>query len=426
MSPAFFLFAFICVYKLCQVHEPLFRSLRGMERCGTIEYSRWRFGSAGKRVWFSLLRKKGIRMEAKKKFIVNVMFYGIILLIVLLVCKYILPIMTPFVIAFIVSAIINAVVKRMHFKKPSLRRLVSILLCALIYGVIFVAVVLIGVKLVSTVADLIRGIPQFFSTYIMPWLEGGADSLETAVTPYDSMLASWIDEMASSLVKSLSQFVTSFSGRALVWITSSATAIPSVIVDIVIMVIASFFLVMDFDKVLGFLLKLVPVKQRELLNTSAHYTKTMVLVYIKSYSLLFMLTFVELTIGFLLLRIPNAVVLALAIAVFDLMPVLGTGGILLPWVLGALLMKNYVMAFGILALYLVITGIRNTLEPRIVGKQIGLHPLATLAAMLLGLRLFGLVGMFALPIALTVANAMTRTRQKANTQKKEETASAAT
>lgn len=365
-------------------------------------------------------------MEAKKKFIVNVMFYGIILLIVLLVCKYILPIMTPFVIAFIVSAIINAVVKRMHFKKPSLRRLVSILLCALIYGVIFVAVVLIGVKLVSTVADLISGIPQFFSTYIMPWLEGGADSLETAVTPYDSMLASWIDEMASSLVKSLSQFVTSFSGRALVWITSSATAIPSVIVDIVIMVIASFFLVMDFDKVLGFLLKLVPVKQRELLNTSAHYTKTMVLVYIKSYSLLFMLTFVELTIGFLLLRIPNAVVLALAIAVFDLMPVLGTGGILLPWVLGALLMKNYVMAFGILALYLVITGIRNTLEPRIVGKQIGLHPLATLAAMLLGLRLFGLVGMFALPIALTVANAMTRTRQKANTQKKEETASAAT
>ena len=362
-------------------------------------------------------------MEAKKKFIVNVLFYGIILLIVLLVCQYILPIMTPFIIAFAVSALIHTVTKRLHFKKESIRRLVSIIMCGFIYAVVLVVIVLIGVKLISTVADVIREIPQFFTTYVSPWLEGGADTLETAVTPYDTMLASWIDEMASSLVKSLTQFVTSFSGKALVWVTSSATAIPSVIVDIVIMVISTFFMVLDFEKVLGFLVKLVPAKQRDLLNTSAHYTKTMVLVYIKSYSILFSLTFMELTIGFLLLRIPNAVVLALAIAVFDLMPVLGTGGILLPWVLVSLLMENYGMAFGILALYLVITGIRNTLEPKIVGKQIGLHPLATLAAMLLGLRLIGLVGMFAFPITLTVINAMRRTRK--NNAKKEEPESAA-
>lgn len=350
-------------------------------------------------------------MEAKKKFIVNVLFYGIIILIVLLVCQYILPIMMPFVIAFCVAALVNAASKRMKLRKESLRRLIAIIMCGLIYSVVFIAVVFIGAKVVSAVADVLVKIPQLFTTYVMPWLESSANDLETAVTPYDSMLASWIDTIASDLLKSLSQFVTSVSGKALVWVTSSATAIPSVIVDIVIMVIATFFLVLDFDKVWGFLIKLVPSKQRDLLNTGAHYTKTMVLVYIKSYSLLFLLTFVELTIGFLILKIPNAAVLAIAIAVFDLMPVLGTGGVLLPWALMMLIMENYVMAIGILVLYLIITGIRNTLEPKIVGKQIGLHPLATLAAMLLGLRLFGLVGMFALPIALTVANAMRRTRQ---------------
>lgn len=360
-------------------------------------------------------------MEAKKKFIVNVLFYGIIILIVLLVCQYILPIMTPFVIAFCVSAMINALTKRMKLHKESLRRLVAVAMCVLLYLVVFVAIALISAKVVSAVADVLVKIPQFFSTYIVPWLESSANDLETAVTPYDTMLATWIDNIASDLLKNLSQFVTSVSGKALVWVTSSATAIPSVIVDIVIMVIATFFLVLDFDKVWGFLMKLVPCKQRQLLNTSAHYTKTMVLVYIKSYSLLFLLTFVELTIGFLILKIPNAAILAIMIAVFDLMPILGTGGVLLPWALVMLIMDNYKMAIGILVLYLVITGIRNTLEPKIVGKQIGLHPLATLAAMLLGLRLFGLVGMFAFPITLTVANAMrtTRMQQAADAKSKE-------
>lgn len=358
-------------------------------------------------------------MEAKKKFIVNVLFYGIIISIVLVVCKYILPIMTPFVIAFCVSALINAATKRMKLKKESLRRLIAVALCVLIYAVAFVAVALISSKVVSTAADMVVKVPQAFTTYVVPWLENSANDLEIAVTPYDTMLASWIDNIASELLKSLSQFVTSFSGKALVWVTSSATAIPSVIVDIVIMVIATFFLVLDFDKLWAFLMKILPDKPRELLNTSVHYTKNMVLVYIKSYAFLFLLTFVELTIGFLILRIPNAAILAILIAIFDLMPILGTGGILLPWALMLLIMDNYKLAIGILVLYLVITVIRNTLEPKIVGKQIGLHPLATLASMLLGLRLFGLVGLFAFPITLTVISAMHRTRKE---KEKEESA----
>ena len=69
-------------------------------------------------------------------------------------------------------------------------------------------------------------------------------------------------------------------------------------------------------------------------------------------------------------------------------------------------------AVGLLVLYLVITGIRQTLEPKIVGKQIGLHPLATLVAMLLGLELFGLLGLFGVPILVAVINSMYRSKPK--------------
>lgn len=363
-------------------------------------------------------------MEAKRKFIIDVFFYGIIAVIVLLLCKYVLPILTPFIIALCVSAIVNAIIRKIPFKVEKLRKITGVLFCGLIYSIAFLLIILVGVKVVGEVASILKAIPRVFTNSILPLLENGANTLETAVVQYDTTLATWIDNMAATLLKNIGQFVTDFSGKAVVWVTSSATAIPSLVVDLVIMIISTFFMIIDFDKVWAFFKKLIPAKQRELMATSVHYTKTMVLVYIKSYSLLFLITFAELSIGFMLMKIPNAIVLALTIAVFDLMPILGTGGILLPWALVMAIMQNYVMAVGLLLLYMVIAGVRNTLEPKIVGKQIGLHPLATLVAMLLGLRLFGIVGMFAFPITLTVVNAMRRTK-KPNEKGSEATAASA-
>lgn len=94
--------------------------------------------------------------------------------------------------------------------------------------------------------------------------------------------------------------------------------------------------------------------------------------------------------------------MALAIAVFDILPVLGTGGILLPWAVILLLLGDKMLAAGILVLYLVITVVRNIAEPRLVGKQIGLHPLATLIAMFLGLKILGIAGMVLFPMLLAV------------------------
>ena len=106
--------------------------------------------------------------------------------------------------------------------------------------------------------------------------------------------------------------------------------------------------------------------------------------------------------GLLFLRIPYAVFIALGIAVFDILPVLGTGGILLPWTVVMLVLGDYPMAVGILLLYIVITVVRNSLEPKIVGKQVGLHPLITLIAMFVGLQLGGLPGLIAAPMSIVI------------------------
>ncbi len=351
-------------------------------------------------------------MEAKKHFIINIVFYGIVLAIVLVACKYVLPIMTPFIIAFAVASLFNWLTKQMGLKRERLRRLLAIALCSVLYAVVFLGVLMAGAKLINEAGSIVSAIPSTFSNQIMPFLDSMATRLETAITPYDTQLASYVDSLTTSVVSNLGKFATDFSKTALVFVTNCATSVPGLIVQIVITVISTFFILLDYEKICKFLLKLVPASKRELFSTSLHYTKTMISVYIKSYSLLFLLTFVELSIGFLILRVDHAILLATLISIFDLMPILGTGGILLPWALISLLFGDWFRAIGMLVLYLIITGIRQTLEPKIVGKQIGLHPLATLVAMLLGLKLFGIVGMFGVPVLLAVSTAMYRAKPK--------------
>ena len=351
-------------------------------------------------------------MEAKKKFIINIVFYGIMLAIVLLLGKYILPIMTPFLIAFAVAGFFEWLTKKFGMKREHLRRLLSLAMCTVLYALVFWCVLMIGAKLITGATGFVTSIPSIFTEQIMPFMDMVATRMETAVTPYDSQLATYIDQLTTSVLQNIGKFATDFSKTAVVFVTNCAAAVPGVIVQIVITVISTFFMTLDFQKICSFLMKFVPGSKRELVSTSLHYTKTMILVYIKSYSLLFLLTFVELSLGFLILGVKKPIVLALTIAVFDLLPILGTGGIVLPWALIALIAGNWGRAIGLFVLYLVITLIRQTLEPKIVGKQIGLHPLATLAAMLLGLKLFGLAGLLGVPVVLAVFVSMYRSKPK--------------
>ena len=126
------------------------------------------------------------------------------------------------------------------------------------------------------------------------------------------------------------------------------------------------------------------------------------------YTIMFFITTAELYAGFFLLDIPYKLGLAVGIAIFDLMPILGVGGILLPWGAIALIMGDIRIGIGVIVLYIVICAMRYIIEPRFVGSQISLHPLATLVAMVVGLRLAGLAGMLVLPVTLMAITKLRR------------------
>ena len=147
--------------------------------------------------------------------------------------------------------------------------------------------------------------------------------MEEILDSADPMIASAVENSFQQLTENLGQIVSSLSVNALRLISGYASGIPSFFVTLVITVVATFFMAADFERILGFFKKIIPDEGPENLPCGEGFAKNFFFVFIKSYSFLMFLTFVELTIGFLILGIPFAGWIALGIAIFDILPVLG-------------------------------------------------------------------------------------------------------
>ena len=199
------------------------------------------------------------------------------------------------------------------------------------------------------------------------------------------------------------------SKGALSIITGLAGSLPAFVMNFLLTVISSFFCTMDYYTITSFFARLLPQKARSTLFAVKRSGVDILLKFGKAYALLLMLTFAELLIGLTLLKVQYAFLLSAVIALVDILPVLGTGTVLVPWALGALITGNGPLGAGLLILYAIIGVVRQTLEPRVVGQQIGLYPLVTLISMFLGAKLFGFAGLFGLPVAVTIFVQLQRT-----------------
>ena len=110
----------------------------------------------------------------------------------------------------------------------------------------------------------------------------------------------------------------------------------------------------------------------------------------------------ELMIGFLVIGISNPIGLAVGIALFDALPVFGTGTIMIPWAVMELINGNYTLAAGVFVVYCIIDIMRNILEPKIIGTQFEMNPIVALITVYLGYQLFGIIGMVVLLITVYI------------------------
>lgn len=341
-------------------------------------------------------------MERKQNFIVNIIFYGLIIVLLWAACKYVLPVLTPFIVAFVIASLIRIPVKRLYGSSEVRNKLISVITCIIFYAVVFSILMVVSINLYHTVSEFLISIPVIYQNDIVPALSLVYDLIEESLTSMDAGIAAELDDVFRESLNSVGAYIKNFSMNAVKVLSGSLVEIPGFIIKLVITIISTFFCMIDYDKIIKLFVKLIPSGKKETVINLVGYYKSTLMIYLKSYSLLFLLTYVELAIGFTILKIPYAPLIGLLVAIFDILPILGVGGILLPWAVILFIMKEIPLGIGMLILYLVITFIRNTAEPRLVGKQIGLHPLATLIFMYLGLRFLGFLGMFLFPVTLAV------------------------
>ena len=343
--------------------------------------------------------------EKKKKFIVDVTYLALVLALSYLLLRYALPLLMPFVLAFLIAYVLRRPIRFLSRTLHVPKGLVAVLLVVLTYGVIGLLLTLAGIRITATITSLVQQIPSFYYSHILPALTELFTWLEELLAKLDPSLMSALQELQTQLIDMLWQLVSSLSGLLLGGVslaTSLATSLPGFLIRLLLMVISTFFIAIDYEKIVRFCLGCLHGNTRKVVLQIKAYVVGTLFVCIRSYALIMCITFVELSIGLSIIGIERAMLVALLIAIFDILPVLGPGGIMIPWVILSALGGELPRALALLVLYVIITVIRNIIEPRIVGAQIGLHPVLTLMSMFVGNHLFGIVGLFGLPILLSL------------------------
>lgn len=344
--------------------------------------------------------------EKRRQFIINFIYFLLIAGIVFLLFKYGFSLVAPFLFAYFAAYLLNKPINYLSKKLHIKRVIVAIVIVILFYGIIIGLLSLIGTKLFIGAKDFVLQLPTRYSTEISPFLTDLLNDIETSLSRFDTSIMPILEEASDNIMQSISSLISDFSVSAVGWISGYAAALPAFFIKLLFAVIATFFITADYDTVSRFVWRQLPEKYRTILLEGRNTLLQTLAGYGRSYALIMFITFLELCLGLGIVGIHSFPLVALIIALLDILPVLGTGTVMIPWVIISFIQGDVSRAVQLLIVYVIITVVRNIIEPRIVGNQVGLHPVATLLAMFIGTSLFGVVGLFGFPITLSLLKNM--------------------
>lgn len=343
--------------------------------------------------------------EKYKDFLVHFGFWAAVAALIFVFIRFLLRPLLPFIIAFVMAAFLQPVMKwllnKLHFKS-SREGILAVVITVGCYVILVGLLTLLLIGLASAVIDWASGLPDLFANTIAPWVETSLEELLTFVFLLNPEMGLFVQDMLPDVISSLSSTIMNISVSLVSWASSVGTKLPGAMLAAIICVIATVFLVKDYDMIVGKVLSILPVKGQVVVGQIRVAIVGILVNFARSYILILFITFMEVFVGLSIIGMENAAVIATLIALFDFMPILGSGMILLPWTIFTLIQGRIKKGIGLMILWLVVVIARQIIEPRIVSKRVGLYPMATLLCMWLGLKLFGGVGMLALPVIVLI------------------------
>lgn len=365
-------------------------------------------------------------VEKRRATLINFAYYALLALLYYVFIKYAFDVVWPFVIAFVFSMLLQKPIRFMADKSRVPKKIISVATVLFILCAVLGIVVFVGYKLMLEFKDFgqfvihkINNLPQTIAS-IRDWFLGLIDILPDKI---ENSLAETVNSFAADLIKNTTenglsglgggmQLPEGFSVSSLMTplggLLSTAKRIPYILSGVLIGVIASFFITTDYDNVVGIFKRNVSEKNEKLFVETKRLFGDVIGKMIKSYATIIFITFCEVAVGLNLLSLFNIykggyiIVISIITALLDILPVFGTGTVLIPWAIYSLIMGDIPFAIGLVVLYILITVIRQVIEPHLVAMNVGIHPIFTLASMYVGIQLFGVLGIFILPITIVL------------------------
>lgn len=338
-----------------------------------------------------------MNIQQQRDFLTRFAYWAIIAAAVYLSFEYLLPISIPFILGILIAYFVVRISRKLHCS----HRFFRIVLSILIYGIIGSAVTLLAAQGVSAISGIVKWLPEVYELKLLPFLTLCYDWCIQTMQMLDPALINALEVVLESMLSALKSILSSLSGFAVNLVSGIATGVPSLILSLLAMIFSTIFVVSDYERIASFASENVPVSIKKILHSIRIYLKDTLFVVIRSYAIIMLLTFTELSILFTFFGIEKAVLKATLIAMLDILPILGTGGIMIPWAVISLVLGYTTLGIRLLIIYIIVTVVRNYVEPKIVGTQLGLHPIITLVSMFIGLRLFGFWGLFGLPVGIS-------------------------
>lgn len=358
-------------------------------------------------------------VEKKRSFVITFVYLSIFVGLYYFLIKYAMGYIFPFVVAAVLSVFLQPIVRKLTKKlKVKAHSIVSTLLVLLL--VVLVVGLLAGMGYV-----LFMELKDFFA-----YLSTSISSVDDVFVMVESTALNLVSKLPKGISATVSEYIGNFfdnlssgSGETANFDFSALAAplsgawsfvkgIPSFIVGIVVTIISCVFMTSEYDKVRDMLLEMCSEETgKKLIKAKRTVTKGIGKL-IKAYATLMLITFTEVFLGLNLMKLIGVyeggyiAIIAFVTCIVDIIPVLGTGTILIPWAVFSIVTGNFGLGIGLLIMYAIITVIRQAIEPKLVANQVGLPSIVTIMAMFLGGRVLGALGILIVPLTVIVLKLM--------------------
>ena len=329
-------------------------------------------------------------------------------LCILLVCVFLLPriiiwfmpFVTGWIIALIASPLVHFFEKRLKIRRKAGTAFVIISVIALV----ILAGYLIGAQLVEQIAEFIGDVPKLWEAAQEDFAQIG-EKLSVALKYLPSELQLTINSITGNVQEYFGGIMESISEPTITALGNFVGSLPNIVISVIMSILFAYFYVADKGYLSGLLEKAIPdsvlvrlqMIKRGLTKAVGGYFKAQLKIEVWMYLLL--------GIGFSILQVKYAFLIAIGMAILDLLPFFGTGTVLIPWAIIKFLSADYKMVIGLLIIWGVGQLARQLIQPKIVGDSVGLAPIPTIILLFVGYRVAGVIGMIiAVPIGIIILN----------------------